>query len=843
MTAKVLIIGPVNGRITDLVSKVSAIQSKHGPFSALFILGDLFHPSPSETLVVQQNDLLQAKFQLPIPTYFYQGSSPLSSDLAEKVAAAHKKAPKDVPQGLVHVTHNLYYAKGKSGVFVTKEGFRIAFVGGVWNAQKYAEANEADGKPFHPEEWFESEVQRTADESVAHINPATINRLLAHSSFRLPSYQSTALTLQSLNNGNPKPGSLAAARASASQASARDAAQTASVEQLNSRPPLDLLLTNCWPTGVTLFSISPNPTDTSGELPDATARMWGSPAIARLASGGCPRYHFSLAPTSADSGLPVGISPETLGVGAFWERAPYVNDLSVYLPNKLLADNPGERRMAERFKSVTRFVSLARFGNEKKKRWFLALNLTPADEQQKKGEMVVVPGNATQTPYSVPTQRNGAGDGSKRPAPHQGGPSGQMEDGPNYRFQEARTKRQRGEIGEDVPPRGYVCRICSTPGHFIRNCPDKAPPRSDQNTHSAASTGSNNVPLIQSSNVSEAEEQTSGWGRSTMPLPAGLPTKPTFHPHEQHHQQNHRRQQMIPVGPSNCWFCLSNPSVQKSLIVTIGAESYLAFPKGGFSDPSINRIPHNASHLLIAPLTHTSNLLPSTHPVLLGAPGHKLQPNSDAEEAERKRVIEEMEETKFNVRQLWREQAVRHVMLEWTLVRVRTSSRMTHVQTQILALLESVVKEKDLLKMLDDSLEALDVNRHSGGRDDKQKRGKIVLRGEQDILRYMEKGLDIQSQKRERKEHVDVDVEDDGYFHLVLHLDEASKKEWLLPLDIHSRFPVQWVRTTLAKLLNLPHLADWKTTTSQQEQQHQVEEEKEKQRSAGFRSMLMAATS
>ena len=55
MPAKVLLIGPVNGRVTELVSKVSAIESKHGPFAALFVLGDLFsaHPSPSDGLVAQ----------------------------------------------------------------------------------------------------------------------------------------------------------------------------------------------------------------------------------------------------------------------------------------------------------------------------------------------------------------------------------------------------------------------------------------------------------------------------------------------------------------------------------------------------------------------------------------------------------------------------------------------------------------------------------------------------------------------------------------------------------------------------------------------------------------------
>ncbi|CDW99406.1 hypothetical protein [Sporisorium scitamineum] len=446
MPEKILLIGPVQGRFTDLISKVSAIQSKHGPFAALFILGDLFHPSPTEPLLLaQQNDLLQETIQLPIPTYFYQGSTPSSAILEERIAAASTRVQGDVPQGLVKVAENLFWAKGKSGVFVTQHGFRVAFVGGVWDSRKFAEGVEGEAQ-FDTETWYESEAQRKVDEQQAHLTPATMHRLLAHPSFRLPSAPSSISGSTQGSDGTAKPGTLAAARASASATQAREAAQQAALELLTSRPPIDLLLTNCWPTGITLFSPSP-PSDPSGGLPDPTARMWGSPAIARLASHACPRYHFSLAPSPTQD-LPVGIQQETLDMGAFWERAPYLTDLSSHLTNQQqMLGTPAGRRQVERLKMVTRFVSLARFANEKKKRWFLALNLTPAERQEQQQEqVVVVPGNVTQTPYFVP---------------------------------------------------------------------------------------GNTVDVA-----------------------------------------------MIPVGPANCWFCLSNPSITKSLIVNIGSGSYLVFPKG-----------------------------------------------------------------------------------------------------------------------------------------------------------------------------------------------------------------------------------------------------------------------
>lgn len=205
MPEKILLVGPVNGRLKDLVSKVSAIQSKHGPFTSLFILGDLFHPSPADSLLAQQTDLLSNKLHLPIPTYFYQGTTPLSPAVAEAVATAATQPQKDVPQGLVKVAENLFWARGKSGVFVTKQGFRVAFVGGVWDSAKFTLDIEGEAQ-FDAETWYESEAQLEQDEQEAHITPATIHRLLAHPSFRLPSTPSSHLPSSQASNGTAKPG-------------------------------------------------------------------------------------------------------------------------------------------------------------------------------------------------------------------------------------------------------------------------------------------------------------------------------------------------------------------------------------------------------------------------------------------------------------------------------------------------------------------------------------------------------------------------------------------------------------------------------------------------------------
>lgn len=53
---------------------------------------------------------------------------------------------------------------------------------------------------------------------------------------------------------------------------------------------------------------------------------------------------------------------------------------------------------------------------------------------------------------------------------------------------------------------------------------------------------------------------------------------------------------------ANCWFCLSNPKLEKHLLVHIGEDLYLAMPKGSVSSDS----------LMILPITHMQSLIQFT---------------------------------------------------------------------------------------------------------------------------------------------------------------------------------------------------------------------------------------
>lgn len=87
-----------------------------------------------------------------------------------------------------------------------------------------------------------------------------------------------------------------------------------------------------------------------------------------------------------------------------------------------------------------------------------------------------------------------------------------------------------------------------------------------------------------------------------------------------------RRPLAIPVGPQDCWFCLSNPQCAKHLIVAIGTECYVAMPKGQLpptSDP-LSPVP-GGGHVLIIPIEHFPSLLGHPDPGLARPIGQEMQ--------------------------------------------------------------------------------------------------------------------------------------------------------------------------------------------------------------------------
>lgn len=502
-----------------------------------------------------------------------------------------------------------------------------------------------------------------------YLTASSVDHLLQHPSFR------EVRRIKAADDGDEPPQSLAEARAKmAAQAQAAQE-QADDQEAQSTKPAIDVLLTTTWPTGITMFS-------NAEKLPHATSRMWGAPPIAQLARACQPRYHFSLAPGSsgvppAEGGMPIGIAgldstpegTELVQTGAFWEREPYRND---------------EPPASHPFCSTSRFVSLARFANAKKQRWFMALNLVPA------GNVSLAEAKASSTAkaatVSTPSPFSSGGYGGGAEAKRKAGEE-DMEDmdaGPNFRWSggASRGGKRSKHGGRDGLP--------SRPGG---------------------------------------------------PLPDG--------PRE-------RRPMAIPVGPQDCWFCLSNPQCAKHLIVAIGTECYVAMPKGQLpptSDP-LSPVP-GGGHVLIIPIEH--------FPSLLGHPDPQLA----------RPIAEEMQSWRQALRKAYASFGA--LPFSWEVCKT-VGTRAGHMQSQVVP----------IPKGLFEGIEAY-------FREAAQKWEYTFIEDDAEVKQQLQVSDDA-GDREQRADYVRLDFDD---------------RTWLMPLR-DRRFNLQFPRETLASYLNVADRADWK---------------------------------
>ncbi|WFD31738.1 hypothetical protein MSPP1_002777 [Malassezia sp. CBS 17886] len=497
MAQKVLFVGPTAGRVSELVSRACAIEAKHGPFAAAFLVGDVFEAAGDAPLSESESQLLDGTLALPVATYFFHGTRALPSAVQARIAAARDR---NAAGHAIRLAPHLFYL-GSAGITMVAEGFRVAFCGGpppTGAAPRTDVAREGADAHGYKALW-------------ASLDSPDATRGALDALLRDP-----ALTLgTALPPPAAAPESLHAAKAYEAARALYETQLAGDALLLQAREPIDFLLTTAWPQRIEALSNVP--------LPDPGAPTWGVAPIARLAEAARPRYHFAHAPTrmqcaaEAEGRQPGGparadgeeqpsghaqtqgaaqhvrCDAKTLACGAFWEREPYENPPFAALPPPSTAP-------------ITRFLSLADVANTEKVRWFMALNVVPADalEEGAPNAAQARPAHATASPLVAP------------PAPKREGPG----DAPNFRFEAKRARH------------------------------DAARPRH---------------------------------GRRA-------------------------REPVAPVGPENCWFCLSNPNVEKHLIVAIGEECYVALPKGQVPVSSDERaLVPGGGHALIVPIAHVAS--------------------------------------------------------------------------------------------------------------------------------------------------------------------------------------------------------------------------------------------
>ncbi|PWN40043.1 hypothetical protein IE81DRAFT_325926 [Ceraceosorus guamensis] len=675
---RILVFGPPSGQIQASIDKAAQINKKHGPFDALFVLGDLFAPSDARDRSEQQErDLVEGTITFPIKTYFMH-SSTASQSILERLHSSFEDIESASSGRVTRIAENLYCI-GRQGVArigrsgpvdgSASEGLQVAWIGGTWNgALKGVPAEDAVKATFMTRNSIESLLSHPSFED----RDALIARAQAISS--------------SSSTSNGAPATLKEAREAAQRATTSSEALTEAKAAIAAIPPIDILLTNAWPSGISLFV-------PEEKLPHPTARTWGSPAIATLLLRGKPRYCFSLAPGpdggamdlngGAIDGI-IGLDTSTRRTGVYFERAPYKNS-----PHAHVAA------------SSTRFLSIARFGNADKKKWFGAFNLVPAIEMDRLQRAAAgkAPDGCTANPF-----------GSSTP----GGASGRSSQA------EAFAKRERGNGEIDALDSGANYRWAGQPtrgrGKRIRRDPHDG--------------GANGLPQ-----------------KPDVPLPPGLS----------------RRGPIIPVGPADCWFCLSNPQAAKHLIVSIGTECYISLPKGQLpsSSDADSNVP-GGGHVLIVPIAHTPSIF---------APEPSQSEALHAEMNAWRKAIS-LAFASFG-----------SVAVSWEIGRSpgTNSTRIGHLQAQ------SVPVAKELAG---ESLEQF-------FRDSAKECGYVFEERAEEISRRLDTTQQDADERQKLGDYLRVDL---------------GEKTWMLDMlpEMTGHFSLQFVRETLARYLKKPDRADWR---------------------------------
>ncbi|KAL2261365.1 hypothetical protein VTK26DRAFT_4317 [Humicola hyalothermophila] len=134
MAAKIFVFGSVDGQLRSAFGKLSTLHSKN-VFSFAIVTGNLFGEAQDDD---QLADLLEGRLEIPCPTYFTVGTTPLPSRVAERIEKDEE------------IAHNLHYL-GKRSVTKTSEGVRIVALGGALDMNIVAGLSKEQHTPIHTE--------------------------------------------------------------------------------------------------------------------------------------------------------------------------------------------------------------------------------------------------------------------------------------------------------------------------------------------------------------------------------------------------------------------------------------------------------------------------------------------------------------------------------------------------------------------------------------------------------------------------------------------------------------------------------------------------------------------
>ncbi|KAK4132380.1 hypothetical protein BT67DRAFT_457479 [Trichocladium antarcticum] len=135
MAAKIFVLGSVNGQLKPAFAKLSTLHAKN-VFSFAIATGNLFGGDDQDD--EQLTDLLEGRLEIPCPTYFTVGTTPLPQRVVERIEKDEE------------IAHNLHYL-GKRSVTKTSEGVRIVALGGILDTNIVAGLSKEQHEPIHTE--------------------------------------------------------------------------------------------------------------------------------------------------------------------------------------------------------------------------------------------------------------------------------------------------------------------------------------------------------------------------------------------------------------------------------------------------------------------------------------------------------------------------------------------------------------------------------------------------------------------------------------------------------------------------------------------------------------------
>ncbi|KAF9178646.1 hypothetical protein BGZ51_000575 [Haplosporangium sp. Z 767] len=407
-----------------------------------------------------------------------------------------------------------------------------------------------------------------------------------------------------------------------------------------------------------------------------------------------PRYHFATS------------------VAQFWERAPYRNT------------NGAEH--------ATRFIGLGDVGNKNKQRWFYAFNLVPLANASDEVLTASISPATTDSPLATAAELKRGHD---------------QTEGESFFWD---NKRARNE-----PPTGYVCRRCHQPGHFIKDCKaeTQVPPQSYVcNKCNMSGHYIKDCPKLKE----EGSSLPQGYickicnkpGHRIQECPEAASRPPRTNGGNAPAQQG---------PPPPCWFCLSNPEIDKNLIVSIGTEMYMTMAKGQLPiTTSASPLIPGGGHVLLITINH----YPSFRTV---------------EPSARSDLESELKKYKDGLRQLYESKGAS--MVTWEL---NTGGRMQHAHVQIMAIPSDKVDE-------------------------------VEHRFQKDIESFFQEDTrpghgDRAQNKAAWQDHLPSSPKD-GFFKVEL----PNGKTLVCPIPERQRIDMQFGRTVLAEVLETPERANWKS--------------------------------